>query len=46
MFGMGSGGGSAAWNKEMGWMVGCLDGAVGSTKCPSKTSERALKVCV
>ncbi len=25
---------------------GCLEGAVGSTKCPSKTSERALKECV
>ena len=25
---------------------GCLEGAAGSTKRPSKTSERALKECV
>lgn len=45
VLGLGDGGGAAS-NKEMGRLVGCLDGAVGSTKCPSKTSERALKVCV
>lgn len=39
--------GSGGLHGKRKWLdAGCLEGAVGSTKCPSKTSERALKECV
>lgn len=37
------GGGCCCLEQGNGLDSSCLEGAVGSTKCPSKTSERALK---